>query len=129
MLPLPITDIASSNPVLERHIILNANFRGLPLCLLVPTVMALQRTHRPSPFTPDLVDDTVALRFKAMMQKSHQTQQQINNHNDIVHRLHFECSFSNNFKVDYKHRNDSCITLSPGVHQETHTTVALDLYT
>lgn len=79
MLSLPITDIESSNPGLERHIILNTNFRGFPLRLLVTTVMALQGTQRPSPFTPDLVDETVALRFKAMMQNSHQTQKQSSN--------------------------------------------------
>lgn len=75
MLPLPIRDIASSNPGIERHITLNANFCSFPLCLLVTTVMALQGTQRPSPFTPALVNETVALRFKAMIQKSQQTQQ------------------------------------------------------
>ena len=67
--------IASSNPGLERHIILNANFCGFPLCPLVTTVMALQGTQRPSPFTPALVEETVVLRFKAMIQKGHQTHQ------------------------------------------------------
>lgn len=75
MLPLPITDIASSKPGLEGHITLNAHFCGFPLCLLATTVMALQGTQRPSPFTPALVDEMVALRFKAMIKKSRQTQQ------------------------------------------------------